>query len=213
MRRPSFQFYPADWQSNIKLRRCNFNLKGIWLEVMCLLHDSDKYGLLKWPLQEIANCVKCDKKELEHLITYGILKGSDKDGDKVSFSDTFSQRKGHPIQVMLIDDVAPLWFSSRMVRDEYIRNKRGEGGIKSLENNNVPRKKEENCFTDKVSLSPSFSPSPTVDVDVDVVSSSSIISLKEKADCKEEKENFLLTAKGKKIKKSMIKESGKRGHK
>jgi hypothetical protein len=38
-KRPSFQFYPADWSANPNLKRCTFAEKGIWLEVMCLLHD------------------------------------------------------------------------------------------------------------------------------------------------------------------------------
>src|SRR5713226_5956827 len=54
MKRPAFQFYPGDWRSNAKLRRCSFAERGIWLEVMCLLHDSDEYGVLRWPLDDVG---------------------------------------------------------------------------------------------------------------------------------------------------------------
>ena len=38
MKRPSFQFYPEDWLANANLRRCTHEEKGIWIDVMCLLH-------------------------------------------------------------------------------------------------------------------------------------------------------------------------------
>jgi hypothetical protein len=44
MKRPSFQFYVGDWQSNSNLRRCTFGEKRIWLDVMCLMHDAEQYG-------------------------------------------------------------------------------------------------------------------------------------------------------------------------
>ena len=33
MRRPSFQFYPADWLGNTNLRRCSHSEKGAWIDV------------------------------------------------------------------------------------------------------------------------------------------------------------------------------------
>lgn len=169
MKRPSFQFYPGDWQSNLNLKRCSFRLKGIWLEIICLFHGSDEYGILRWTLQDIALAVGCQIEDLKKLIEYGILKGTDKDIDKVSFSESFSQRNNPPCIISLIDSYGPLWYSSRMVRDEYVRQKRAQGGIKSLENKNVPRKKNKeknddkdgNKDIDKDTFSRSFSPSPS----------------------------------------------------
>ena len=64
MKRPSFQFYVSDWQSNNKLRRCSHAEKGIWLDVMCLMHDSEEYGILRWPLKEVAQAVLKAMKNL-----------------------------------------------------------------------------------------------------------------------------------------------------
>ena len=50
-RRPSFQFYPADWRANAKLRRCSRAERGDWIELICLLHDSEEYGVLSVPLK------------------------------------------------------------------------------------------------------------------------------------------------------------------
>ena len=54
MKRPSFQFYPGDWQANSNLRRCTHEEKGVWLDVMCLLHDQEEYGVARWPLKEFC---------------------------------------------------------------------------------------------------------------------------------------------------------------
>lgn len=161
MKRPSFQFYPGDWQSNLKLKRCSFHLKGIWLEVMFLFHDSDEYGMLRWALDEIALAIGCGKEDLEKLVDYKILKGTDKNLEKVSFSSTFLKRNAPPSIETLIDSTGPLWYSSRMVRDEYIRQKRMAGGYKSLENQNVPRRKGENDKIDKDINKDTLFPSPS----------------------------------------------------
>lgn len=45
-KRPSFPFYPADWRGDLKLQFCSFGAKGLWMDLMCIMHDSDKYGYL-----------------------------------------------------------------------------------------------------------------------------------------------------------------------
>ena len=67
MRRPSFQFYPGDWQANSNLRRCTHAEKGVWGDVMCLLHDQEIYGVLRWSLKEIAQAVGCSVSVLKAL--------------------------------------------------------------------------------------------------------------------------------------------------
>src|SRR5882757_3949675 len=77
MKRPAFQFYPGDWRSNAKLRRCSFAERGMWIEVMCLLHDSDEYGVMRWPLADVARAIGCRTAELQSLRQKGVLKGAD----------------------------------------------------------------------------------------------------------------------------------------
>ena len=152
------------------------------------MHDSNEYGVLRWELAEIAQAVGCQISDLEKLIKYGVLKGIDKDTFSVSLSESFSVKNDHPYTIILIDDHGPLWYSSRMVRDEYIRQRRAAGGAKSLENPNVPQKKSLDKGIEKVSLSDTdkdidkdtFSPSPSS-------SSSSSSSKKEK----EEKDIYI----------------------
>lgn len=124
--RPSFQFYPSDWTSNPNLRRCTFAEKGIWLEVMCLMHDQAEYGVLRWPLKEIAETVKCKTADLQSLIRKGVLKGDDKAlSEPYIYVPRSGRKDGDP--VTLIDTQGgPIWYSSRMVKDEYVRTIRAE---------------------------------------------------------------------------------------
>ena len=78
MTRPSFQFYPGDWQANSNLRRCTHDEKGLWIDVMCLLHDQNEYGIVRWNLKEIARAINSTPKRLQNLIKKDIVKGSDK---------------------------------------------------------------------------------------------------------------------------------------
>jgi hypothetical protein len=127
--RPSFQFYPSDWLSNSNLRRCSFEERGIWLEVICLLHDAEKYGVSRWPLKEIAQAVGAPLAKLKALVSKGILKGADA-GAKcpaLVYTPRSGRRDGTPIE-LVGEQMGPVWYSSRMVIDEHKRVIRGESG-------------------------------------------------------------------------------------
>jgi len=148
LKRPAMQFYPADYRNNANLRRCSWEARGAWIEVMGLMHDSDEYGILRWPLKEIAKAIGAPVRLLKELVEKGVLKGSEKKGEKVSFSISISQKNSENLTIFLLkNEENPLFFSSRMMRDEYIRNKRAAHGAKSLENMSVPRKKEQDKDT------------------------------------------------------------------
>lgn len=46
MKRPSMQFYPDAWLSAPELRRCSEATRGIWIDVICLMHFGEPYGHL-----------------------------------------------------------------------------------------------------------------------------------------------------------------------
>ncbi|WP_209021063.1 hypothetical protein [Allopusillimonas ginsengisoli] len=126
MKRPSFQFYPSDWTGNSNLRRCTHAEKGVWLEILCLMHDQEQYGVLRWTLKEMAQAVGCTVNLLKGLVTKGVLKGDDKHlSEAYIYTPRSGRRDGEPIT--LVDTQAgPIWYSSRMVKDEYVRTIRGE---------------------------------------------------------------------------------------
>ncbi|MFM9915271.1 MAG: hypothetical protein ACKVOX_05645 [Rhizobacter sp.] len=113
--------------ANSNLRRCNFMEKGIWVDALCLMHQQVEYGVLRWPLKEIAEAVKCRPADLQTLVRKGVLKGADDELTKPYVYTPRSGRKdGEPV-VLIESQPGPIWYSSRMVRDEYVRRNRGEG--------------------------------------------------------------------------------------
>jgi hypothetical protein len=126
MKRPSLQFYPDNWRNNANLRRCSWAARGVWIEVMCLMHDSDRYGVLEWPLKEIAQALGCTLAPLKELVDKGVLKGCDKgECEPFVYVPRSGRKDGAPVTLIDIQ-VGPVWFSSRMLKDEYKRIVRGE---------------------------------------------------------------------------------------
>jgi hypothetical protein len=139
MKRPSFQFYPGDWQANSNLRRCSHQEKGVWIDVLCLAHDQSEYGVLRWPLKEIARAVGAPLTALRALVDKDVFKGHDEQLREAFIYVPRSGRKdGEPV-ILLPIQPGPIWFSSRMVRDEYVRTVRGESSRFGTDDSVAPK--------------------------------------------------------------------------
>jgi len=133
LKRPSFQFYPADWRNNAKLRRCSEAARGAWIDVLCLLHDFDEYGVCRWPLAELARAAGVQLKLVKELVSKEVLKGADKGAPDYVFTPRHAGKMGQPVTLVVAKD-GPCWYCSRFVRDEYIRQRRGQGSRFSTDN-------------------------------------------------------------------------------
>lgn len=114
MKRPSFQFYPADWRKDNELRSCSVAARGLWTEMMVLAHECVPYGHLAingkaMTPDEVARLTAVGFEECENLISELEVRG------------VFSRTDGGII------------FSRRMVKDEEVRNARAAGGEKGKE--------------------------------------------------------------------------------
>lgn len=156
-RMPAFQFYPADWVGNTNLRRCTLAARGAWMEVICVLHDSDEYGLVRWPLKELSQAAGVPIKLLNELILKNVLKGSDEGIQPYIYIPRSGRKDGEPVELISKTD-KPLWYSSRLVRDSYIRKVRGEGS-KFATFSEPPKPTPKPTFSDGKSDGPSSSSS------------------------------------------------------
>lgn len=108
-KRPAFQFYPGDWRTDPGLRLCSVAARGLWIEMMAIMHEGDPYGHLTVQGRPISHDM------LARLVGEGaaavkrLLK-------ELEVNDVFS---------VTGDGVL---YSRRMVRDEAIREARAAGG-------------------------------------------------------------------------------------
>jgi hypothetical protein len=125
MKAPATQVYWKEWCSDIALRRCSWQAQGVLPHVLLLLHTSDdQYGVLRWPLAEIAKTAGVPLKFLRELAAKNVLKGGDVfESDFVHFP-THAGKKGEPI-ILVKGDGGSCWFLARLVRDEWARRQRG----------------------------------------------------------------------------------------
>lgn len=44
---PWMKFYPTDWRADPALRMCSVGARGLWMEILCLMHEAEPYGSLR----------------------------------------------------------------------------------------------------------------------------------------------------------------------
>lgn len=112
---PAFQFYPGDWRRDVALQRCSIAARGVWLELMCLMHDGVPYGHLATEQGSITDprvigrLIGCTPREvtraLEELNRGGVCSVTE----------------------------AGVLYSRRMVRDQAARDRRAAAGARGAE--------------------------------------------------------------------------------
>lgn len=109
MKRPAFQFYPGDWQHDAALHSCSVSARGLWIEMMCIMHQASPYGFL------VLNGKGIDPAQLARIIG-----AQEKEVSKwlaeLDSAGVYSK------------DEKGVIYSRRMVRDEQLRTIRAEAG-------------------------------------------------------------------------------------
>lgn len=137
VRRPSFQFYPGDWRRDPALRTCSMAAKGMWIELMCVMHESDEYGFL------VVAGKPMDERDIAKVI-----------GETPTFCKKILKELEE--KFVFSRDSRGAIYSRRMVKDESIRTIRAAAG--SLGGN--PKLKS-NLDKQKVKQNPKQKPTPS----------------------------------------------------
>ena len=109
MKRPAFQFYPADWRKDMALQSCSVAARGLWVEMLCIAHECEPYG---------------------HLT----VNGKPMTAAQIGRHTGLTERECAKLVAELEDagvvsrTAEGVLYSRRMVRDEDLRNRRAEGG-------------------------------------------------------------------------------------
>jgi len=140
---PAFQFYPADWLNDIKLQTCSLQAQGLLMNLMCLMHQSEKYGYL------IINGSIPTVKDVSHLL-------------RLHHKTYQASLKELILKGVLSTNGNGEICCGRMVKDEHIRQVRREAG--KLGGNPLLNQKDKQEVKQKStpSSSPSSSPLTTL---------------------------------------------------
>jgi hypothetical protein len=131
---PAFQFYPADWRKDPGVQSLTYHQRGVWFEMICLMHESPRRGVLLMPNgttmtdDALSRILGLDKQNLTTTLT-SILECGVADRDPES-------------QALI---------NRRMMRDEDLRQTRAEcgklGGNPNLVNQKVNQRVNQNPTT------------------------------------------------------------------
>lgn len=110
MKLPAFQFYPGDWRKDPGVQSLSFHDRGVWFEILCLMHESEERGKLllrgqPMPEDALSRLLGLDKQSLTKTLTTLVEYG-----------------------VASCDPATGVLFNRRMVRDEKLRKIRQEAG-------------------------------------------------------------------------------------
>ena len=89
MKMPALQFYPADWRKDPGVQSLGYFERGVWFEMLCMMHESEQRGVLllnglPMPEEALANALGLDNQNLTitltKLLTYGVARRRGEDG-------------------------------------------------------------------------------------------------------------------------------------
>lgn len=112
MKLPAIQFYPADWRKDPGVQALDYFDRGVWFEILCLMHESSERGKLllngePMPDDALARVLGLDNQTLTKVLTTLLRFG-----------------------VASRDQGTGALINRRMVKDENLRQKRAECGKK-----------------------------------------------------------------------------------
>lgn len=112
MNHPWLKFYVRDWIGDMQLRQCSIASRGVWFELLCVMHCAKRPGYL-----ESASGKALSEDSISTLI--GVPKG-----DLVA---CMAELLSHEVPSVTEDGT---WFNRRMVRDNAKALKCSEAGSK-----------------------------------------------------------------------------------
>ncbi len=67
-KRPSLQFYPADWLKDPDLQICSMNTIGVWINLLCRMWEVKEEGIIKGKPSDIALLIGAKKSEFNRFL-------------------------------------------------------------------------------------------------------------------------------------------------
>lgn len=68
-KRPSFQFYPGDWMKDPALSMCEPATRGIWVDLLCAIHELDHAGQVTGTPEQLSRLCRCSVAQFVDALT------------------------------------------------------------------------------------------------------------------------------------------------
>lgn len=66
---PWFKFNPSWWMGDTELSKCSSATRGVWIDLLCAMHQSGRSGELRGTTDQIARLARCSTAELTQALT------------------------------------------------------------------------------------------------------------------------------------------------
>lgn len=60
--------YTGDWLKDPDLRRCQPLTRGIWIDILCYMHENDKSGVLKGTLDQLSRMCSSNERDMRFAL-------------------------------------------------------------------------------------------------------------------------------------------------
>lgn len=68
-KKPSFQFYPGDWMKDPKVSMCQPATRGIWIDLLCAMHENEQSGEIIGNAYQLARLCRCSPEEMQTALS------------------------------------------------------------------------------------------------------------------------------------------------
>lgn len=65
---PAFQLYTGDWLKDPRLSMCSPSTRGIWIDLICAMHEADRSGQIVGNRDQLARLCRCTAVEISDAI-------------------------------------------------------------------------------------------------------------------------------------------------
>lgn len=69
MKLPAFQFYPGDWLKDPAITLCSSASRGVWIDLLCVMHESGRSGELRGTTDQLARLARTSTADLIQALT------------------------------------------------------------------------------------------------------------------------------------------------
>lgn len=137
---PWFKMFSSSWLTDPRLSRCSSSTRGIWIDLICSMHEDGQVGVLKGTAEELSRVARCSPQEFILAMTEISTKGV---GD-------ISPCPPYVPHASLEFTVTNRRMSRENLKKVFERNKKKNQRVKS---------KKTDCPVNVPSMSPNMSPS------------------------------------------------------